>query len=298
MRPTGPRPTSVAGMLEALSFMGSEEGVAKGKAFKPSHSDVIISPFAKSGTTWLQQMVHALRTRGDMTFREISEVVPWLELAHDQGLDIEGPQPWTPRAFKSHLPWDEVPKGGRYICSFRDPKDVIISFYHFMEGWFFETGTISVREFAEEYYLAREPQRTYWHHLAAWWRQRDNPDVLLLSFEEMKVNLAETVRRVAAFIELELDDELFEVAVRHSSYEFMKTHEDQFTDVLMREMSEKYSGLPSGSDSSKVVTGKTNSHKQELPEDIGARLDEIWEHEIGQRFGLETYADLQALLEY
>ena len=32
---------------------------------------VIITPFAKCGTTWLQQMVHSLRTGGDLDFDDI-----------------------------------------------------------------------------------------------------------------------------------------------------------------------------------------------------------------------------------
>ena len=32
-------------------------------------------------------------------------------------------------------------KGGRYIVSVRDPKDVMVSMYRFSEGWWFEPGT-------------------------------------------------------------------------------------------------------------------------------------------------------------
>ena len=37
-------------------------------------------------------------------------------------------------AFKSHLSYDLVPKGCRYIVSLRDPKDALVSAYRFM-GW-------------------------------------------------------------------------------------------------------------------------------------------------------------------
>ncbi len=75
-----------------------------------------------------------VRSRGDMSFVEISGVVPWLETAYDLGLDLEAPQP-LPRVFKSHVSWEDIPKGGRYSASFRNPIDRSISFCRFFEGW-------------------------------------------------------------------------------------------------------------------------------------------------------------------
>jgi hypothetical protein len=96
------------------------------KSYRPRPTDIIISPFAKCGTTWLQQTFHTLRTRGDMDFDDISRVVPWIETAQGTGVDVEGPQRGEPRGFKSHLPYDQMPKGARYVVSLRDPKDALV----------------------------------------------------------------------------------------------------------------------------------------------------------------------------
>lgn len=40
-----------------------------------------------------------------MAFDEITDVVPWLELAHDMGRNVNDPQAYSPKLFKSHLPW-------------------------------------------------------------------------------------------------------------------------------------------------------------------------------------------------
>ena len=46
------------------------------------------------------------------SFGEISAVVPWLELAHDLGQDLEAPQPGAPpRLFKTHAWHEHCPKG-------------------------------------------------------------------------------------------------------------------------------------------------------------------------------------------
>lgn len=292
------RPTTVKEMIERLQRLGSEESSQRGLAFQPKESDVIISPYGKSGTTWLQQIVHGLRTRGAMDFEEITAAAPWLERAYDLGIDPNAPQVGGLRAFKSHLSWDDVPKGGKYICSVRDPKDVLVSFYHFFEGWWFEKGAISMEDFAREFFVGRPPERRYWYHLASWWPQRDNPNVLLLSFEEMKQNLPQTVRTIADFIDIELDDELFDIVVRQSSIEFMKANKEKFDDHLMRELSEKLSGLPPGGDSSKVREGRVGDHKQELSEEIRKELDELWQSEIGERFGLASYQALRDELAF
>ena len=291
-------PRSIAGMMAANQCLGTQKGFELGLAFQPQSTDVIISPYSKSGTTWLQQMVHALRTRGDMDFREITEVLPWLEMAHDLGLDLEASQIWNPRAYKSHLAWDDVPKGGKYIYCIRDPKDVVISFFHFFEGFMFEPGSITLREFAEEFFMKREGLRSYWAHVASWWRQGDNPQVLMLCFEEMKIDLAETVRRVANFIEIDLDEELFNIAMEHSSYDFMKAHAQHFDEYLSLAYLERHCGMPAGGTSSKVRKGNAQDHKKELPQDISDAMDAIWKREIGAEFGLVTYEAMRAELKY
>ena len=72
--------------------------------------------------------------------------------------------------------------------------------YRFMEGWFFEPGTISVEEFARRRYCDPGRPLGYWRHFVSWWQQRDNPDVLLLAYENMLRDPRQTVSRIAAFI--------------------------------------------------------------------------------------------------
>lgn len=290
------RPTSLAELKERTKGMGSEEGRQYGLNFPLQPTDVVISPHGKSGTTWMQQIVHGLRTRGDMDFDDISRVVPWLETSYDLGIDLHAPQRGHPRAFKSHLNWYDVPKGGRYIVPIRNPKDVLVSGYRFSEGWFFEPGSISIEEHARNGFLNPE-KRGYWKHLISWWEQRDNENVLLLAYEHMKKDLPGTIRRVARFIDIPLDDELFEIVLHQSSLPFMLAHKDRFDDRLMRERAEKIAGLPPGSDSAKVRKGEVGQHRYELPAEISAELDEIWKEEIEAKLGFANYEALQAELE-
>ena len=141
---TKKRATSVPEMLELLKNLGTPEGNQAGLAYQPDPTDIFITTPAKCGTTWMQQIVHGLRTRGSMDFDEITRVVPWIEMAADMGIDIHAPQAAQPRAFKTHRTLSDVPKGGKYIIVVRDPKDALLSHYHFFNGWFFEKDSISI----------------------------------------------------------------------------------------------------------------------------------------------------------
>lgn len=276
--------------------MNDPEGIKKGLAFRPRSTDVIITPYGKCGTTWIQQVFHGLRTRGDMDFDDISRVVPWIETAHELGLDLDAPQRGEPRGYKSHLSYDLVPKGARYIVSIRDPKDALVSSFRFMEGWWFETGSVPIETFARVAYMRRGNKRDYWHHLLSWWEHRNDPNVLMLCYEHMNRDLEGTVRRIAAFVGIPLDDELFDVVMGQSSMEFMLAHKDRFDDFLMRQRSETVGGLPAGSDSSKVRKGRVGEHRIELPSDVSAELDEIWRQEIEAKLGFSSYAALTETL--
>ena len=300
MPPHPSRPTSFDELEAAGEASGFDRiaraSVEHGLAFEPRPSDLIISPFAKCGTTWLQQIVHGLRTRGDMAFDDISRVTPWIEFAQAQGLDLDAEQPGPFRAFKSHLAWHQVPKGGRYLVSMRDPKDALVSFFRFMEGWLFEVGSIDIAEFARRRYLDVPEERSYWYHLASWWQRRHDPDTLLLSYEGMKADLPGTVQRVADFVAIDLDPELERIVVEQASLPFMLAHRDRFDDLLMRQLQERVGLLPPGGDAAKVRSGRVGSHRVELPASVGAELDRIWRERIAGPLGQPSYEAMRATL--
>ena len=285
------RATTLDELWEKVPNLITAEGRAAGLAFVPRPTDVIIASYAKSGTTWLQQIVHSLRTGGDVDFDDISRVVPWIETAADLGLDLEAPQRGEPRAYKSHLSWDDAPKGARYIVSIRDPRDALVSAYRFFEGWFFEPGTIDMEELGRIGFI---DGREYYRHLESWWLHRADPDVLLLAHEHMAADPAGAVRRVAAFMGIDADDQRIASACDESSLASMKRNKDRYDDLMMRTYSEDVCHLPSGSDSSKVRSGTVGGHRTELSPEFVAELDSVWQETIGAKFGLPTYESMLA----
>jgi len=287
------RARSLVELREVAAPLFSAEGIKQGMALKLRASDVVITPFGKSGTTWTQQIVHTLRTGGDMDFDDISRVVPWIETASILGIDLDAEQRANPRAFKSHLSADLVPKGGRYINVVRHPADVLVSLFKFQEGWFMEPGAIDIDEFAQAT-IARPDG--YFQHLLSWWARRNDPDVLFLAYERMLKEARVTIARIAEFISVALDDELLDLTLQHSTIEFMLAHKDRFDDALMRKASEQHCGLAPGSDSAKVREGKAGAG-QTLSAETLAIVDECWHKQVTKALGISTYAQLLSELE-
>jgi hypothetical protein len=211
-----------------------------------------------------------------------------MEAAHDLGIDLNAPQT-SPRAFKSHMSWDAVPKGARYIVSFRNPKDALISRYYFFEGWVFEPGSITIAELARGFFYNLGGPYGYWRHLRSWWGQRENPNVLLLSFEDMILDIPRLVQTVARFCGFDGGADLLSIVSRQSTFDFMKAHNSHFDERMMRKRGEEVLKLPTGADASKVRAGKAGAHVDELPTETSEEMDQIWQREIGETLGFDTY---------
>ena len=270
----------------------TEEGYARGLAFTPRSSDILIATYPKCGTTWMQQIVHGLRTGGDMSFGEITEAVPWLEAAADMGIDPEREQAAAPRAYKTHLNWPQIPKGGRYIHVSRDPKDTLVSYHRFLEGWVFETGSIDLDTLARESFLKGRRGEDYWGFLLSWWEKRNDPDVLFMFYEDMKQDLGATIDEVAGFIGVPLDPALREIVLEQSGMAFMKAHEHQFDDHPLRQARDAACGLPPDGVSSKVNQGRTGSGGALSDALIGV-LDARWRDTVGAVTGARSYNELR-----
>lgn len=278
-------------MLAAKQLIFPPSTFERGKAFQPRPDDVIITPWSKSGTTWLQQIVQSLRSGGDMGFDDISRISPWIEVADALGVDLDADQGWKPRTFKSHYSAIAVPKGARYLVSFREPRSVMVSYYRFYEGWLFEPGTVTIDEYVGGH-QDRERGKDYWTHIESWWGQRDADDVLLLSYELMKEDHRPAVAAIAGFLEIDADEDLIDLATEQSTLEFMLEHGDRFNDLLHRRRATEVGALPPGAGATKVTDGVFDPARYLLSPETVAAMDQNWHETMGTTFGLHSYDEL------
>lgn len=291
------RATSAAEAAKLLGklFVG-EEIAGSIKSYQPDRSDIVISPFSKCGTTWLQQTLHTLRTGGDTDFDDISRVVPWIEMGHALDIDLNARQRANPRLYKSHLPYHQAPKGARYVVTLREPKDAFVSLFKFMEGWFVEPGAVTIEAFAQARLRHADAPTGYWGHLLSWWAQRNNPQVLLLSYAHMLAAPELHIHKLAEFAGISLSQELLQLTLERSSLAYMLQHKHQFDDAMCRAKSEQRCNLPSNSETAKVRKGGVGTYSELLSAELAAQIDAIWQAQITPHTGHVDYAALDAEL--
>jgi hypothetical protein len=288
------RPTTISELQDLMSRFRSPQSLAAGLSIAVRPTDVIIATFPKSGTTWIQQIVHAIRSRGSMDFEEICEVVPWLESAHDMGQDPDANQAWGPRVFKTHLDGERTPPGGRYLLAVRNPKSVVVSFHRFFDGAYFEAGSISLEAFTREWFMGGTASGRYWKHVKSWWPHVGRSDTLTLAYEDMIADHRGTVARIADFLGYGGDDGLIDLVVERSSRDFMLDHPAQFDDHLLFDAMHKTWGLPAAGSAGKVQT--SGATPGSLDPQLEAHLDAIWRAEIEPALGFSSYEELRAAI--
>lgn len=210
----------------------------KRKAFAdytPNEHDVVVCTYAKSGTNWMLQIVTQVAHLGKGEFEHIHDLVPWPDPPMPGIVDLKEPTwesaPIKLRAVKTHWEAPFVPYNpdARYIVVVRDPKDVLVSSYHFADSIFSGVRKhVPPEVWAELFVAGRSPFGSWPAHTASFWPWRKRGNVHFIRFEEMKADLKGTVRRVAEFMGVALTDEQLSEVVRKSRYSYMKAIDHKF----------------------------------------------------------------------
>ena len=205
--------------------------------------DIVIATYAKSGTTWMQQIVAQLLFGGDPDLA-VADMSPWLDLrVPPKEIKLPLVEAQTHRRFlKTHLPVDALRFSPRakYIYVARDARDVVWSLYNHHANanqlWYdalnktpglvgppIEPPTRDIRQYWHEW-LARDghPFWPFWDNVRSWWRIRELPNVLLLHFAALKRDLPGEVRRVAAFLDIAVDPSREHAILEYCSFDWMK----------------------------------------------------------------------------
>ena len=211
--------------------------------FKFRDDDIVIGTYAKSGTTWLQQIVSQLLFDGAEEL-EVAAMSPWLDLrVPPKDVKLAAVEAQTHRRFiKTHLPVDALVLSPRakYIYIGRDGRDVIFSLYNHhanaTEDWYRalndSPGRVGppiprppddIRQYYREWLMGDGyPFWPFFEHVRSWWEVRDLPNVMLLHFSRLKQDLPGEIRRIAAFLDIPIDEARLPAIVEHCSFDWMK----------------------------------------------------------------------------
>ena len=276
-------------MKQRLSSLVTNESRRKVSSFVSRSTDVFVVTPWKTGTTWLQQIMHQLRSGGDMKFADIDDVVPWLEIAHDLQQDLDAEHKYQPRCFKSHASYEACPKGAKYILVYREPCARFYSFFKYLQGKYFNQGEVTLDEFVK-YRISL--QRNYFTYLLSWWPKRNDPNVLFLFYEDMLEDLESAVRAVASFMNID-DDASITNAVKMSTFDFMKQNQDKFATNRVSRYRNKARGIAEEIVCYRVVTGSATKGREMMEECTKQALQKKWNETITKETGLQDYNKLR-----
>jgi hypothetical protein len=209
--------------------------------YQPTAHDVFACVYFKSGTNWLMQILVQVIHRGAAEFEHVHDIVPWPDSPDPRyAVPLSDELTWKSsplslRVIKTHLDLAQVPFSAeaRYVCVVRDPKDVCVSAYHFLRNEGMGPMTPSVPNFVEFFLSPNFPFHPWAEFLNDYWCVRDRENVLFLTYEEMKKDLAGTVRKIAASLQVTLSDDEVDAVVRYSSFDHMKKIEQKFETGMM-----------------------------------------------------------------
>lgn len=195
-------------------------GRARGRWIMQYPDSVFLVSYPKSGNTWMRFLVANLLNPNDpTTFANVDNRFPAIE--HVTERELSGSS--APEFLKSHESFD--PRYGKVIYIMRDPRDVAVSYYHYL---------IKVRRIQEDHpingflapFIAGEYGGGYgtWRENVGSWlgaRQGDE-NFLCLRYEDLLAAPSEKLLHVARFLGVEESEERLQRAIKLSSAERMR----------------------------------------------------------------------------
>ena len=221
--------------------------------YRPRPDDIVIATSAKCGTTWTQQIVSLLVFQSPSP-RPLFESSPWIDhRIRPIEQVIAGVEAQDHRRFlKSHLSFDAMPiyDEVRYIHTARDGRDAFMSWHNHSRNYapmvleMFDAAGLSdetigaplprAPESPGEFFdtwIMESPEAEKCNDFScskffelekSYWRERARSNLLLVHYNDLKADLDGEMRRIAAFLDIEIPENLWPELVDAARFETMK----------------------------------------------------------------------------
>jgi len=221
----------LAGLWPRILLKASRRGTRDScfAGYQPTGHDVFACVGFRAGTNWLLQIA--------VQIADLREAEPD-GLADDSTVRRA---PTRLRIMETHLEHSLVPYSpeARYLVMVRDPKDVILSEYLFMRSLLLGPLMPSIRHWVELNLTGDLLSVSWARHLASYWRVRNQPNVLFLTYEDLRAAPADVVQQIAHFMRANLDTLQREAVTRAAS--FRPGEADQLLSPELRQLIDDHS---------------------------------------------------------
>jgi hypothetical protein len=243
---------------------------APGRNLAVFPNDTFLVSYPKSGNTWARFLIaNLVRPNEKIDFSNVNRMIPGPEVTRNRDL-MRTPRP---RIIKSHQYFD--PRYPRVIYIVRDPRDVVVSQYHFQRKRNVVADQYPLSEYVARFVAGQTSFYGSWgEHVASWLATRHGrPGFLLLRYEDMVEDTARELAKVDSFLSLSSTPEMILQAVERSSADRMRMLEKSQAQLFTSTKNTRQ-------DIPFVRAAKAGGWRSALPEECARQLDEAWGHLI------------------
>ncbi|XP_069044505.1 cytosolic sulfotransferase 1-like isoform X4 [Lepisosteus oculatus] len=228
-----PELTEFRGVCMSHYFTDNFDNVEK---FQARPDDILIVTYPKAGTTWISHILELIyfgKSPEVLPSLPIYECVPFLELSAPglaTGVELAEKMSSRPRLIKTHLPLQLVPpsfweQNCRVIYVARNPKDNVVSFFHFDRMNFVDPEPGDWNSYLERFCQGKMVFGSWYDHVTGWWERRQtHPQLLYLFYEDMKEDLPRELDRLCDFLGVALGEAERDRVLRATGFEAMKNN--------------------------------------------------------------------------
>ncbi|XP_030410137.1 sulfotransferase 6B1 [Gopherus evgoodei] len=187
--------------------------------------DMVLVSYPKCGANWLIQLLNDLIFTTSQT-KHINTELPFIECGDPEKYQRMKQFP-SPRILATHLHYDNLPKSifknkAKILVLFRNPKDTAASFFHFYNNVTEVPSYNSWDEFFSEFMSGKVSWGSYFDHAVTWNKHIEDENVMIITYEDLKENLASGVKQIAEFFGFSPTAEQIQFIADRGSFQAMR----------------------------------------------------------------------------
>ncbi|XP_017289748.1 sulfotransferase 6B1 [Kryptolebias marmoratus] len=207
------------------TLMCPEENLKCLDNIKAREDDIMLVAYPKCGFNWMVGVVRKIIAEGTGNKSE-AKMPPLIEFFGPEILKMVEEAP-SPRFLGTHFHPDNIPatfkeKKPKMLVVFRNPKDTLVSYYHFCNNNPVLPSVKSWDSFFTDFMSGNVAWGSYFDHALAWEKRMDDPDVMVVTYEDLKQDLSAGIRQVSTFFGFTLTDDQVQQIAGASSFSAMK----------------------------------------------------------------------------